>query len=83
MDEHNVSLMFGPNIFRSHGNSIMEMKHLSTKVDLCKIMMVDYNSIFVDQASIDIDIQGTSMSQSSKHKLGSEDSNKGVDVSIE
>jgi hypothetical protein len=83
MDEHNIALMFGPNIFRSHGNSIMEMKHLSTKVDLCKIMMVDYNTIFVDQADIEADIQGTSMSQSSKHKLGSSQGSNKMDVSIE
>ena len=48
MTEHNISLMFGPNLFRANGNEVAELKYLPTKIDLCKIMMLDFESIFVD-----------------------------------
>ena len=40
--------MFGPNLFRANGNEVAELKYLPTKIDLCKIMMLDFESIFVD-----------------------------------
>ena len=48
MNEHNVCLMFAPSLFRSQGPDLAEMKYLGTKVDLCKIMMQEYDQIFID-----------------------------------
>ena len=48
MGQHNMALMFAPNIFRSRGNSVMEMSNLGVKVELTKMMMTNFSSIFVD-----------------------------------
>ena len=50
MNEHNISLMFAPSLFRSRGNALTELKYLGTKVDLCKLMMNEYDNIFVEAA---------------------------------
>jgi hypothetical protein len=50
MNEHNICLMFAPSLFRSRGNALTELKYLGTKVDLCKLMMNEYDNIFTEAA---------------------------------
>jgi hypothetical protein len=53
MGQHNLALMFAPNLFRSRGNSVMEMSNLGVKVELTKMMMTNFSQIFFELEDMD------------------------------
>ena len=47
MDMHNICMMFAPNIFRNRNvDPLSELSLLTIKIDLCKLMMEEYDLLF-------------------------------------